>query len=506
VTAKHRELGARQRLFVMVLIWAALSGAVVFFVGQARAAVLEATPKFKIDYYFNDNIYAMDPAMLNIAPPPVTVPPRGPQYNNSRDLASASWINYLVGILFRYSQGSMTAELSGYAGYSQYVSLGGWVTKGKNASDPADWNSANAVVNGMIGYNTRRFGFELEDTLNVTRDLQQIFGASTDAIGYWSLYTDNVISASIKFSPTPKFRLLGKYAYDTLVFAAPENNLSRPPDSIEHRAYLRGEYDFSPKLTGFFDAQYADRSYTEIDNFKFAGYTFWQGLLGIRYHFSPNTYMELAGGYSGKHFKDINKQTTARLGTTLVPAATFYPVPMRLYRLDDMAAPVAMFSFVSETTNKYRLIVSATYGGSTYGQNLYFNYMDARARFTYYFTPKLTANLQGGYNQAVFDREDNSRQWLWKTDRIDNLTTIGASLHWDILQKGGQGTLSLEAGWNLQMRDSNIDNRNDYTTACQGLQQALYGGSTRWPYSSFDGNVNVYYIEFQILPTILIGS
>jgi hypothetical protein len=473
---------------ILVIVWVVLAAAAVGSFGSARGAVLEATPKLRITYYYDDNIYGSDPDEVQAFS------------ERNDDVATASYINYLLGIMFRYRQGPSSAEVSGYAGYSQYLTIGGWITEARD-DNPADYNSFNADLSGAVKYVSRNITFVLDDKLNVTRDLGQVFGVSTDAIGYWALFTHNIIGTSVIFRPNPKSNFLLRYTYDTITFPPPENNQFQPPDSVEQRIIFRTEYNFNGKTTGIVDFQYLIRDYSEVDDVEYAGYDLYQGMGGIRYRFNSQTYLEALGGWYSRQFNNLSDERTPQ---------PYYPTASLMYDLEDASDPLARVTLVSQKSKSYTLKINGNYGMSTYGQNLYFTYWGAEGYFTYFITPKLFADVYVTYNQDIFDRERNGREWLWEEDRIDYLTTLGASLNWDILQKGGEGTLSLQVGYKMVLRDSNIDSREDYTPEYQnwrGTTWALtHAGDTAWDFDSHDAAINVYYVQFQMLPTILIGD
>lgn len=461
-----------------LLIFAVLSALLLSLAGSARAGILEATPKLRIGVYYNDNLYANDPDEIAPANP-----------GDNDDLASATYINYLVGIMFRYQEQRSTFQISGYAGYSQYLSLDGWVTD-QSDDNPADYDFFNANVNLLYRYSTSRVIFEIDDTIRASRDLRDVFGEGTDAIGFWSLYLDNQLGVSFKFKPSGKSRLLVRYTYDMLDFSDPENDQITPPGSDEHRGIVRSEYDFTGKTTGILDAQYAQRTYDDFDDLTVAAYTLWQVMAGIRYRFDGKTYMEALGGYASRTFDDLPDRR--------LPSPPYASADL-LYDLEDYGSPLGRITLVSGLPGTYEFVVSGDYGVSTYGTNLYFDYWIARANFKYYFSPKFYFAANGSYSQSTYDIENNSREWLWDDkDRIDLLTNAGALFHWDIFQKNGEGTLSLEAGYSFRSRDSNIDDLDDYNPIYTGL----VGNS----FESHDAVVNIFYVQFQMLPTILIGE
>lgn len=445
----------------------------------ARAA-LEIEPKIRVAWYYNDNLYSQDPNELI----------------KGQEIAKASYINYLLGVYFRLWGGRHTLWASGYGGYTEYVTIAGWVEKAPE-NQAGDYNSVSLNFGAGYRYTGNRIVFELSDHVNVTRDLREIFGPEVDIHGFWSLYTNNVISASLSYNPTTRLRLLGRYDYDTLVFATPENDITPPPDSVEQRLFLVGEYDVTSRLAAIVDFQWYGRTYRDVtepltgQELTYADYVSWQTMAGARYTFNANSSLKVMIGYAPRTFNNISSQTTP------VPP---YPQAVKMYDVENFNSPTVDVAFVNTRPNRYRLALAGKYGVSTYGENLYFNFWSTSANLTYYLAPTLYAGAFASYGQSYFDLERNGREWLWNDDRTDNLVIATLSMTWDLFQKSGQGTLSLSGGYTLRTNDSNIDNMNDYTPEYQ-----IWRGPAGY-YNSYDNTVNLFYIQVEMLPRLLLGG
>jgi hypothetical protein len=427
----------------------------------AQTATLKATPRISIKYNFNDNLYGVDPGFVN-------------------DPSSASYMDYLVGLVLNAREGQHTFELSGDAGYEQYLAIGGFSPD----VQPQDLDFITISGGLLYRFAGRRVIFEASDRISRTRDLSEVFGNGTDAIGYWSLFTNNVASLGLKYSPSPKSRIELHYFYDALLFDNSKFSQLEPVDSAEHRLLGRSEYDFTGKTTGILDIQYANRTFTEVNYEKAADFNMLQGLLGLRYNFRERTYVEALGGYAMRDFYNLSDQT--------LPSPPFAPDRL-MFDVEDMGDAIGQIRFVSSSPKRYQFEASVDRGISIYGNNLFFTYTSAGANGTLYITPKLSTKLSAVYRQTEYGLDVNGREWLWTEDRVDNILTAQAALHWDILQKGGQGTLMAEIGYSYQLRDSNIDDPSDY----EPLSMQFW---------SYDSVINVYYAQIQVLPTILIGN
>ncbi len=202
-----------------------------------------------------------------------------------------------------------------------------------------------------------------------------------------------------------------------------------------------------------------------------------------------SSYLELLVGAATRQFYDLSEAT--------LPSPPFAANRLA-YDLEDTTDPVAILTYHRAIPKRYILVLSLERNLSIYGQNLFFYYTGLNANFTYYFTPKLSLKVGGRYYQAVFELERNGREWLWDEDRKDNVTWVNLAVHYDILQKGGQGTLSVEGGWQYSQRDSSINGPSDYNPLLAGVYpvDAL---------ESYDTTVNIFYFQVVMLPTILIG-
>lgn len=447
---------------------------------QAGAAgQLQATPTLSVQYNYNDNVDAVDP-------------------DGPREVVTATYLDYLLGLALSYKSGRSQFILGGYAGYEQYLTMEGRPEDRADTS-PADYNFLTLKANAAFTYRYQRFMLEITDEIQQTRNLQEVFGEGTDALNYRYLYTHNQAGLGLHFGIGPKDRLLVRYQYDSLVFATPENDALKdykPADSFESRGIIRNEYDFNNRLTGIVDFQYADRTFeSRIDPIsgqdeKSANYHLYMLLAGVRYYIDKSTYLEVLGGAAQRDFYDLSNAT--------LPSPPFGANRLA-YDLEDNTEPLANIGFYRNVPKRYSLAMILERGISVYGQNLFFTYTGVNLNLSYFLTPKLTFNVAGRYYQAVFDLEKNGREWLWEDDRTDNVTYLNVRLHYDILQKGGQGTLSVEGGYTLSQRDSSINGPDDYNPLLVGVYppDAL---------ESYDTTVNVFYVQVLMLPTILIGN
>jgi hypothetical protein len=432
---------------------------------DAGAATIKTTPRLSLKYNFNDNLYAQD--------------------EDDMDLSSASYIDYLVGISFLYQERRNTIEISGDAGYEQYVDLGGAIDDSDES--PSDF-SAMTIHGGILFRHiaNKQLTYEIKDDIVQTRDLGEVFGAGTDSIGYWSLYISNVVSGSVIYQPSSKMNILGRYQYDTIVFEDPEADQAKPADSTEHRGVLRTEYSFSGKTTGIADFQFASRVFEETDNQEYADYNLIQGMVGVRYKLNSKSNIEALGGWAQRTFTDLADEA--------LPSPPYPPNETR-WDLDDMADPLAKIKFTTIPNNKLRLSLSADQGISTYGQNYFFTYTTGAADVRYDFTQKLYTNITFDYRQSTYDNDRNDYDWFYEDDRVDVTTQAKARLHYDILQKNNEGTLSVEGGYIYRSRDSSIDADDDYNANIPVLNRI-----------SQDSVVNTYYIQLQVLPSIIMGN
>jgi len=476
-----KEQAASLGRYAKIMTGTVLVAMVLISGGQLNAATLEATPDISIKYNYNDNLYANDPEELKTT-----------AANDNEDLVTASYIDYLVGLTLAYRSGRNSFSVNGEAGYEQFVSITGWV---EDAKDQArDYNFI--ALRATVGYNyvDPKFTLSITDTARQTRDLQEVFGEGTDALGYWSLYLNNIATVGVKTQFSTKLKTLFQYSYQSLTFATPENDVTMPADSFENRGYFRSEYSFTGKTQGIVDLQAASSNFGTVNGNKSADYTLLQGMAGIRYIFTPRVNLTVLGGWAQRDFSDLSEQ---RLSAA-------WPAPWagaKLYDLENMSDPVGRVSLVLTSPAKNTLDFTAQQGISTYGQNLFFNYTLYMVNAGYNITPDLRTQVLVQYRQSVYDVEKNGREWLWRDDRQDNTTYVNAMIHWDILKKRNRGTLMLELGGTYQNRDSNIDNARDYSQVYRST--ILLGSGV--PADSHDAVVTTYYVRLQIVPTLLFG-
>ncbi len=460
---------------VVVLLALILALTLTTFAGQAKAGTLEMTPRISVKYNYNDNMYGQDLDELDAA---------------NMDPVSASYLDYLVGITFVYQDGRSRISVGGDAGYEQFISMDGWVMDSDTANvNVSDYDFFTISGNVIYSYSGRNVMFSLRDEITQTRSLEKVFGENTDAIGYWSLYTNNLASASVKFNPMGKVRTLLEYQYATLIFSDPEaENVSRPSDSYSHNGIVRNEIDFTGKTTGIIDAQYSTNVIEEVDNVDYVDFDRIQAMIGLRYKIDSNSSIEVLGGYGWRNYSDV----------TPIPLPAPWPAGTTRNDIEDMADPLASLLYQYTLSKKVEISLRGTQGISTYGQDLFFVYTSGNGRVTYFVTPKINLQFIADYRQATYDMEKNNKEWMWDEDRIDRNTRLEAIAHYDILQKGGQGTLSIEGGYRYQLRDSNLDSPEAYND----IYASIPGANVQ----SYDSTINYFYFQVQVLPTILIGK
>lgn len=424
----------------------------------AGAASLKLNPQLIVSYNYTDNLDAVDRDQI--------------------DPTTAQYINALVGLESVYKRSRVELGSFGNVGYTMYLSADGDVEDAAgNDASASDYNyfRANAAVWGI--YAGRVATFELRDTVIRTRSLADKYGTQTDVLNDRFLYTDNVASAQVRFKLSPKTRFLVRYDWEMIIFPKPENDLlitSQPPDSQEHRGFVRGEYDFDSKNMAFLDLQGGQRVFQqrEIANvdFEYSDYTFYQGLLGYRHRFDERTSLELGGG---AYTRDYYGQD--------------------VIELEDFTNPLGRITLLHTVPKKVVFSAQGEYGTSTYGQNLFFDYTNGTLSLKYFFTPKVYFKADGYYNYNYFSRTRNDREMVWTRSRVDNIFAGTAMLHWDVVQKNGETWLGLSGGYTHRTRDSNIDGSEDYV-------------GNPVIFVSNDTNVNLYFVEVQFIPMILIGG
>jgi len=424
---------------------------------SAQSASLKAMPSVSVQYYFNDNFYADDPDDLD---------------DLDLDQSTATYIKYMVGLFLSYKQGQFTVNVNGDAGYSQCIELGGYAEDLKD--DPSDFDSLRAKASASILYASSKFNFSLKDTIHRTRDLQEIFGFGTNELGYWSLYTNNIIEANLTFRPSGKSRALVSYRYSSLTFDEPENDVKKPVDSFGHRAIVRSEYDFSSKTTGIVDLQAINMIHEDRDGINSSDYLLYEYMGGLRFRPNPETSLEVIGGGATRQLTDLPDKAVLDLE-------------------EDVTSPVGRVTLNYHPLSNLIIKLQGEQGLSTYGRNIYFTYTAADLVIDYDVTPKVAARVSADYRHDVFDKDDNGRDYLWEEDRTDEMLIAHGSLNWDILQKEGKGTLILSVGYTYQSRDSSLDGPGDY------VNPLAFPGS-------FDTIINSYFVQIRVLPTILIGD
>lgn len=443
-----------------VSVWSAVMFCLLALPTIASATV-SLTPRLSVRYSANDNVYASDPDQV--------------------DSGTATYLDYLLGASLMWREGKSTLTLSADAGYEQFLTLGGYFddydpdltnTDPDERVEPSEFD----YVTGQLGFSYRYTGrvvtVEFTDYFDRSRDLQRVFGLSSDALGYWSLLTRNVAGVSLRYSPTPRMRNILNYYYDTLLFDENEDlDLTDLSDSVEHRVLYRGEYDFTPKTTGLIDFQAADRSFSDLYGLDSANFRIYQGLAGVRFSLREMTYLEILGGYA---MRDIYQES-------------------EMYDMEDSGDGIGRISLISMQPKRYNMNLTVERGLSLYGTNLFFVYTGASLSGRFWLMPKLSVKGAAVYRQAFYDAEINDRTEVWNDDRTDNVIVGNAAVIWDIMEKDGEGTLTLEGGYNYIYRDSNIDSDSDYNSAVV----------VPW---SYDTVMNVYYAQITIKPTFMLGN
>ncbi|MFO8056402.1 MAG: hypothetical protein R6V10_03805 [bacterium] len=401
-----------------------------------------------------------------------------------------TYLNYLLGIDLSYRTSRHGIKFGAGASYQQYLTTAG-DREDDADTEPADYNFFR--YRGSLEYRYlygQKFNFIISDTFSQNRDLQEVFGVGTNSLSYRYLHTNNRLGVAALFRPNSKWSMRVGYDYHSLVFTDPENELlenSKPPDSFEHRGTVRTEYNFNRKLTGIVDVQYADRMFEDVDNSTVADYRLLQGLVGLRYQINRHMHVEGAAGAAQRDVYDIPDAT--------LPSPPYAANSLR-YDLEDTTDPVADISFHYSKPKSFNWTIKGQQGISTYGNNLFYTHTTANTSFKYFFSPKVSMNLNARYQHAVFNTETNGREWQWADDREDDILIGGANLAWDILQKNNRGTLTLTLGYKYRARDSNIDDEDNYT------QEYL---NVYYP-RSYDATTDLYYVQVRVAPIIIAGK
>jgi len=420
----------------------------------APAASVKLNLEFTVSYNVTSNMDGVDPKVM--------------------EPTKASYLNFLVGGGVNYKFSKVETGIKGAAGYTYYLTADGKIEDIADAA-PQDYSYIRALASAWVRYTGRILTVDLTDDIVRTRSLSDVYGPQTDALGDRYLFTDNVASLQFRFKVRAKTRLLAKYSYEMLVFPKPENEAVQqyqPADSTEHRGYFRAEYDLNTRNTVFFDAQGGQRIFAtrEISGFEthFVDYNFYQGLLGYRHRFNERNDLEIAGG---AYYRDFINEVNLKF--------------------EDYTTPLGRVTFNSELAEKYKLNLQGEYGTSTYGQNIFYDYINGTASFKYFFTRKLIAQLDALYNYNTFDRKRNERELLWKEDRVDSIYVGRVLVFWDLIQKNKEPILRTQVGYEHKVRDSNLDSRQDY----------LIPGM----WVSYDTTIDYYFVEISFLPMLLVG-
>jgi hypothetical protein len=419
-----------------------------------QAASLKVNLEFDAQFNYTSNMDAADPSLITPT--------------------KAQYMNFLVGGGVNYRLSHVELGAKGNLGYTYYLNLDGDLEKA-NSTPTWRYDYFRAMAGAWARYIGRILTVDLTDDLVRTRSLSDVYGPQTDALSDRFLFTDNTASLQLRFNLSSKTRLLLRYSYETLEFPKPENpalDFLQPPNSIENRGYIRAEHDFNTRNTIFLDAQGGERIFLTRTianlNESFADYDFYQALLGYRHRFNERSDIEVAGGAATRHF--FHEQNIV---------------------LKDYSNPMARVAYHRNQPDKYNLTFQSEWGTSTYGQDLFFDYLNAIFGFKYFINRKFNAAVDGNYSNDLFRSARNDRTAIWKTDRVDNIFVGRATLEWDPILKNNETILALRAGYQHLIRDSNLDSPGDF-------QNPIF-------FVSYDTSIDYFFAEVDFLPMILIG-
>ena len=431
----------------------------LFFAQRAEALSARFTPKLLVTYHYNDNIDAVDPDVT--------------------DPTEMQWLDWLVGLEGSLKQRTVSFTLGGWAGYSQYIDSGGDLEELADIR-VAKYNYYNLNLKGAFQYVSPAITIDLEDILKRNRNISDLLGEQVSEFSERPLYTSNNAMVQLRFRTSRPFNGLVRYTYQTLVFDKPENPyVSRPAKSYAHIGYLSFAYRFTPRFLLGLDVEGGERVYDtaevpdsagNITEVEVVDYSYYQGLLRLDYKFSPRTSLRVAGGARSRHYfgetdRDFKDYTTL----------------------------VARIGFHQSQAYRYKLTIGGEYSSSTYGQNLYFNYWQVGTTFIYYFAKPLYIQVGYHYKQDLYDRSELDMENVWADDRLDILHLANASITWEALKRHNIPYLSFKLGYNYRLRDSNIDQADDYLPTYTGYRQ------------TYDAEINSFFFQLVFNPSVLIG-
>jgi len=468
--------GHRSRVSFLIIILGALTPI------SNQAASLKLNPQLYLSYNYNSNVYAVDPTQV--------------------DPTMVQYLNALVGLETTYKTSHFELGTKGSLGTTYYLdaSTNGHIA---TAKDLGNLGYLRAAAGVWATYNGRILSVDITDDILRTRSLSDLYGPQTDVISEIYLFTDNLAAIQFRYHPSPKTRVLLKYSYEYLLFTKADNDIFTvtvtpvttgillPPDSYEHRGFLRGEYDLNPRNTVSLDTQAGERIFLRREvndvDFPYLDYNFLQGLLGYKHRFNERAEAEIsAGGHLRQYFYEESDYPPSFFGGRHGLASGHADINPR------NSNPVARASFSYTIPKKIELSLRGEYAASTYGQSIFYDYVSGKLQLKYFLTRKIYAELNGSYNYDAFDLERNvAYRDVWRHDRSDHIYVGQAGLYWDVILKNEEAWLKVGAGYMHQRRDSNIDKEKDY------WDPAFF--------RSLDTDVDHAYAEVSFLPMILVG-
>jgi len=467
--------GHRSRVAFLIIILGALMPI------SNQAASLKLNPQLYLSYHYNNNVAGVD--------------------SLHTDPTVVQSLDALVGLETTYKTSHLELGTKGSLGTTYYLDAN-TNRHIATAKDLGNLSYLRAAAGVWATYNGRILSVDITDDILRTRSLSDLYGPQTDVISEIYLFTDNQAAIQFRYHPSPKTRVLLKYSYEYLFFAKADNDIFTvaitpvtgillPPDSYEHRGFLRGEYDLNPRNTVSLDTQAGERIFLrrKVANvaYPYLDYNFLQGLLGYQHRFNERAEAEIsAGGHLRQYFYEESDYPPSFFGGHHGLASGHADINPR------NSNPVGRASFSYAIPKKFILSLSGEYSSSTYGQSIFYDYASGKLVLKYYLTRKIHAELNGSYNYDVFDLGRNVEyQTVWRHDRCDHIYVGQAGLYWDVILKNDEAWLKLGAGYMHQRRDSNIDKEKDY------WDPAFF--------RSLDTDVDHAYAEVSFLPMILVG-
>ena len=249
-----------------------------------------------------------------------------------------------------------------------------------------------------------------------------------------------------------------------------------------HTVIAKFMYKLNPKSDIGLDLEGAERLYQETvirdkSGFerkqKLSSYYYYQPLIDFDYKFNPKSSLMVAAGMQSRYFIDQPKNGP---------------------ELKNYTIPIFRIGYNQGQPYQYMWNVGAEYSTNTYGQDLYFKYLQASTNFTYYISKSLSVNANFSYGQDTYSKSQLDLSNVWKHDRLDNIYIAGAGVNWDMLQKASTPYLTIKVIYNYLNRASNIDGSvDDYVTGYPGQ------------FISYNTYVNAINVQVLFNPTVLIG-